>query len=86
MFRLKLVDHFIQSWFSNMCNSSRGEFYSLLKNKHCLEPYLLRLNKVNGFLMCKFRFSNVKFLVETRRWLNIPKKKDFVNIDKNIGR
>jgi hypothetical protein len=42
-----LQDQFIQSWFSDMNKSSRGQFYSLFKNEFKLEPYLLKLSQVN---------------------------------------
>jgi hypothetical protein len=41
----KLFDQFIQTWFSQMNNSTRAEFYGSIKNEFKLEPYLLRLNK-----------------------------------------
>ena len=31
--RQKLSDQFIQHWFSQINNTSRGEFYSLFKNE-----------------------------------------------------
>jgi hypothetical protein len=41
----KLFGQFIQTWFSQMNNSTRAEFYGSFKNEFKLEPYLLRLNK-----------------------------------------
>ena len=41
--RQKLSDQFIQHWFSQINNTSRGEFYSLFKNEFQLESYLLKL-------------------------------------------
>lgn len=70
----KLVDQFIQHWFSQLGLSSRGEFYALFKNEFKLEPYLLRLNKSDRIHMSKLRCSNLRFPVETGRWVNIPKQ------------
>jgi hypothetical protein len=41
----KLFDQFIQTWFSQMNNSTRDKLYGSFKNEFKLEPYLLRLNK-----------------------------------------
>jgi hypothetical protein len=38
-----LHEQFIQKWFSDIENSSRGEFYSLFKKNFGLENYLLKL-------------------------------------------
>ena len=46
-FKCILQDQFIQSWFSDMNKSSRGQFYGMLKNEFKLEPYLLKLLQVN---------------------------------------
>jgi hypothetical protein len=46
-FKRILQDQFIQSWFSDMNKSSRGQFYGLFKIEFKLEPYLLILSQVN---------------------------------------
>jgi hypothetical protein len=38
-----LTDQYIQNWFSQIENSSRGEFYGIFKNEFNLEKYLLKL-------------------------------------------
>jgi hypothetical protein len=43
-FKRNLQDQFIQSWVSDMNNSSRGQFYGMFKNEFKLEPYLLEVN------------------------------------------
>ena len=43
--RQKLSDQFIQHWFSQINNTSRGEIYSLFKNEFQLESYLLELTQ-----------------------------------------
>ena len=40
--RQKLNDQFIQNWFSQINNTSKGEFYSLFKEEFQLESYLLK--------------------------------------------
>jgi hypothetical protein len=45
-FKRILQDQFIQSWFSDMNKSSRGQFYGLFKNEFKLEPSVpLQVNK-----------------------------------------
>ena len=70
----KLVDQFIQHWFSQINNASRGEFYGIFKNEFNLEPYIVRLQPSDRIYMCKFRCSNLKLPIETGRWRNIPKE------------
>ena len=43
----RLQDQYIQKWFSDINNSSRGEYYSKFKTEFKLENYLLRLNAVH---------------------------------------
>ena len=38
--KLNLRDIFIQNWFSQIENSSRGEFYCIFKRKFKIETYL----------------------------------------------
>jgi hypothetical protein len=38
-----LTDQYIQNWFNQIENSSRGEFYGIFKNEFNLEKYLLKL-------------------------------------------
>jgi hypothetical protein len=44
-------------WFSDIDNSSRGEYYSKFKTEFKLENYLLRLNAVHRNYICKLRTS-----------------------------
>jgi hypothetical protein len=71
-FKCILQDQFIQSWFSDMNKSSRGQFYGMLKNEFKLELYLLKLLQVNFTWLCKLRTCNMKIPIETGRWVNIP--------------
>jgi hypothetical protein len=54
-----LHDQFIQKWFSDIENSSRGEFYSLFKTNFGLENYLLKLPVQNRIWMTKLRTCNL---------------------------
>jgi hypothetical protein len=38
-----LTDQYIQNWFNQIENSSRGEFYGIFKNEFNLEKYLLKI-------------------------------------------
>jgi hypothetical protein len=38
-----LTVQYIQNWFNQIENSSRGEFYDIFKNEFNLEKYLLKL-------------------------------------------
>ena len=70
----RLKDQFIQKWFSDIVNSSKGQLYSSFKNEFCLEPYLVRLPHMNRLLICKLRTSNLKLPIEIGRWKNIPRE------------
>ena len=67
----KLLDAFYQNWYSDMGNSTRGELYSCLKSKFGLEKYLLNLKKSDRFIISKLRCSNIKFPVETGKWVGL---------------
>ena len=47
----RLQDQFIQKWFQEISNSSRGETYSIFKTEWSLEPYLLKLNNTTKYIM-----------------------------------
>ena len=50
-----LQDQFIQKWFSDYQNSSRGQFYSSFKIIFCLEKYLIKLPENNRIWLTKLR-------------------------------
>jgi hypothetical protein len=60
----RLQDQYIQKWFSDINNSSRGEYYSKFKTEFKLENYALRLNAVHRNYICKLRTSNIEFPIE----------------------
>ena len=69
----RLCDHFIQQWFTDVENSSRGEFYSIFKFEFGFENYLSNLSAKKRINLSKFRCSNMKFPIETGRWQNIAR-------------
>ena len=68
-----LQDQFIQKWYSDIENSSRGQFYMMFKRDFGLEKYLTVLKKNRRKQISLLRCSNVKFPIETGRWNNIPR-------------
>ena len=76
----KLNDQFIQKWFSQMNNSSRGLFYSEYKRGFGIEKYLVKLNSYDRAMIAKFRCSNIKFPIETGRWNGVPKHERICNL------
>ena len=68
-----LHDQFIQSWYSNINNSSRDHFYSLYKTDFALEKYSVNLKKWLRIQISKLRCSNVKFPIETGQWAGTPR-------------
>jgi hypothetical protein len=69
----RLHYHFIQQCFTDIENSSRGEFYSIFKFEFGFEKYLSKLSVKNRINLSKFRSSNMKFPIETGRWQNIAR-------------
>jgi hypothetical protein len=59
-----LYDQFIQQWFTDIENSSRGEFYSIFKFEFGFEKYLSKLSVKNRMNLSKFRCSNMKFPIQ----------------------
>ena len=88
--KLNLRDIFIQNWFSQIENSSRGEFYGIFKREFKLESYLLNLSPYEREVLTKFRCCNLKLPIETGRWENIPRENrlcqlcNLQNIEMNI--
>ena len=76
----RLQDQYIQKWFSDINNSSRGEYYSKFKTEFKLENYFLRLNAVHRNYICKLRTSHIKFPIGTGRWMGIPRDERLCNL------
>ena len=68
-----LTDQFVSSWYNDIENSSRGQFYGSFKKDFGLENYLVRLNEKTRIWMTKLKASNLRIPIETGRWYNIPK-------------
>ena len=85
--KLNLRDIFIQNWFSQIENSSRGEFYGIFKREFKLESYLLNLSPYEREVLTKFRCCNLKLPIETGRWENIPRENSLCQLCnlQNIG-
>ena len=66
-----LTDQFV-SWYNDIENSSRGQFYGSFKKDFWLENYLVRLNEKTRIWITKLRASNLRIPIETGRY-NIPK-------------
>ena len=81
-----LCDQFVLQWFSNIENSSRGQFYSIFKKDFTLETYLLKLPEYCRLWITHFRCSNLRLPIETGRWQNIPRHDRICTLCKsNIG-
>jgi hypothetical protein len=61
-----LTDQYIQNWFNQIENSSRGEFYGIFKNEFNLDKYLLKLLPHERNMKTKFRCNNIKLPIETQ--------------------
>lgn len=84
--RRRLSDNFIQQWYSDIENSTKGTFYKLIKSQHNLENYLLRLLPKDRYTICKFRTSNHNLPIETGRWMGINREDRICSLcDSGIG-
>jgi hypothetical protein len=79
-----LTDQYIQNWFNQIQNSSRGELYGIFKNEFNLEKYLLKLLPHERNTITKFRCNNIKLPIETGRWSNTPRKERICHLC-NVG-
>ena len=67
-----LKDLNIQTWNSDLLNSSKGRNYHIFKEDYGLENYLLVLPRKTYLPLIKFRTANYKLPVEKGRWDNTP--------------
>ena len=72
-----LRDQFIQTWSSDIFNSSKGTIYRIFKTIFCLETHLEILPVKLRSLFLKFRTTNHRLPVETGRWFSIPYNERF---------
>lgn len=73
-----LQDQFLQSWRHDLENSRKCLTYSRIKLEIGFEAYL-ELPERLRFILCKFRLSNHKLIVETGRYTNIPFEERYCN-------
>ena len=79
-----LTDQYIQNWFNQIENSSRGEFYGIFKNEFNLDKYLLKLLPHERNMITKLRCNNIKLPIETGRWPNTPREERICHLC-NVG-
>jgi hypothetical protein len=56
----RLMDQFIQNWFSKIIDSPKAINYRIFKTKFEFEEYLNVLEYKNAVLLCRFRTCNTK--------------------------
>jgi hypothetical protein len=54
----QICDQFAQKWYSNTFDSSKGLFYSKIKEKFCFEKYLDIQYPPDRIYVCRFRTCN----------------------------
>ena len=67
-----LKDLNLQTWNSDLLNSSKGRNYHIFKDDVRLENYLPILLRKTYIPLIKFRTANHKLPIETGRWDNTP--------------
>ena len=71
----RLLDHYYQSWYSNINNSRRQNTYCIFKHTFNLEPYLdIITNKRLRSALRRYRLSSHKLKIEHGRYHNIDRK------------
>ena len=71
----RLLDHYYQSWYSNINNSRRQNTYCIFKHTFNLEPYLdIITNKRLRSALRRYRLSSHKLKIERGRYHNIDRK------------
>ena len=73
----RLLDHYYQSWYSNINNSRRLRtvLYCIFKHNFNLEPYLdIITNKRFIIALSRFRLSSHKLEIERGRYHNIDRE------------
>ena len=77
-------DMHIQEWTTFLETSPKAIIYRLFKTEHIYEPYLNILSLKNRKVITRFILCNHRLPIETRRWLNIPRR-DIICIMCNQG-
>jgi len=71
----RLLDHYYQTWYSNINNSRRPNTYCIFKHTFNLEPYLDSItNKRFIITLSRFRLSSHKLEIERGRYHNIDRE------------
>lgn len=71
----RLYDHFLQSWFSDLRNSSKLNTYTIYKEVFELEKYLCCISNIkHRIALTRFRCSAHKLNIEEGRYRNIERQ------------
>ena len=73
-----LIDQFVSSWYNDIENSSRGQFYGCFKKDFRLEKYLVRLNEKTRIWMTKLRRQIYEFQYKLGGGIIFLKMRGFV--------
>ena len=69
----RILDIYKQSWYSNINNSNKLEYYCKYKHTFALEKYMNCIfDKKNRIALTKFRLSAHDLAIETGRYINLP--------------
>ena len=75
-----LSDQNEQFLSSEMHNSSKATCYKLFKDNINFEDYLDNLNDKDRILLCKYRTTNHRLIIETGRWRGINREDRICNL------
>lgn len=79
----KLKDQFLQKWYSDINNSSKGITYRIFKTMFVCEKYLNTLSRKFRNILVKFRTSNHRLPIEVGRWNNLQRHERICNLCNN---
>ena len=77
--KMNLIDQFKQTWSTSIDYSSKALNYRLYKKGVSFENYLEILKDKNLFLLCLFRISSHRLLIEIGRWQSIIRENRLCN-------
>ena len=69
-----LKDQYLQSWNSNVFQSSKCINYRMYKSDYKLEPYMLCLPRNLSIALCKFRCNNFNLPIEKGRYFGLSRQ------------
>lgn len=76
MIKQRIIDNYLQSWYSEVNNSSRLKSYSIFKHAFDLETYLKILpDGKYKIALTKFRISAHNLMIETGRYENLDQNR-----------